>query len=132
MDCAVNTDSNFIDNTAHENNTDHENVWYQSLMDSKHIQASKLQQSRLVDGYIRIIESCLDNKQIIPNSICIICFQFYYISMYITTINGVEAISLGNKRRWKCDIDTVNTLAYSEMSEEVMRMLEQGTVLVKY
>ena len=46
---------------------------------------AKSKQIVLINGYVRSIEKLLHN-QIIPNSVTVICFELYYISMYIILI----------------------------------------------
>ena len=84
-------------------------------------------QQNVVNGFIRSVEKSLE-AEIIPSDVNIICFQFYYVSMYFATKTGFYAISLEAKKKWKCAFsDTINTCANIKITSNVF---EYGATLV--
>ena len=76
----------------------------------------------LVHGYVREIESALDNERIIPLDIYHICFDFYFttkIIFYLSALRDIEsaasseidllcAADFDNKQKWKISIQELN------------------------
>lgn len=91
---------------------------------------SKSKQILLIDGYVRLIEKSLNN-QIIPTAVALICFKLYYVSFYVITRTGLQAISIENMQRWKCHhVSEFNALSQCAIAQETIQFLENGTTLV--